>query len=126
MTTLYLLFSVLYLVLIVAWLWLEKRKHRARLWVAFLAIGSAAPFFTAVGAFVGTFSSNACYSGVVASFANLPETYRRTGNSEALAAMSTLASKLPLRGYETDCNELRAAVDAFIASHTLEALNARP
>jgi hypothetical protein len=126
MPLLYVGMLLAYVLLVVVWLWLEKLQHRARRWVAFLAIASAAPFFTVLGGFLGTFSNNICYSGVVAAVADLPGTYARTGNTEALAAMPSLASKLPLRGYETDCNELSAAVESLKFGLKLEGINAKP
>jgi hypothetical protein len=126
MPILYLVALLAYVLLIVVWLWLEKLPHRARRWVAFLAIASAAPFFTVVGGFLGTFSNNICYSRVVAAVADLPGTYARAGNTDALAAMSSLANKLPLRGYETDCNELSAAVESLKFELEQEWINAKP
>ena len=113
MDALYFLLLIGYVLLILAWLWCEKVQHRARIWVGLLAIISAAPFFVGLGGFFGTFSNNICYSEVVAAVADLPGTYARTRNTEALESMSSLASRLPLRGYETNCTELKQAVEAL-------------
>ena len=111
MPTIYLALLFAYVMLVAAWLWLEKLQHKARRWAALLAVALAAPIFTVLGGFISTFQNNICFSEVVTTIADLPGTYTRTGNSEALSAMSSLASRLPLRGYETDCNELRNAVE---------------
>jgi len=100
-----------YLVLGIAWIYMEVRKTRGRLVVGALAIALAAPFFIALGAFIGSFGSNMCYSEVIGTVTELPGTYLRTGNSQKLAELDALRGKLPLRGYETDCDEVRAVLD---------------
>jgi hypothetical protein len=103
----------LYVGLVIVWLALEKRHHRARLWVAFAAIAAAGPFFMVLGAFLGTLSSNICYSEVIGIVADLPSSYVRSGNIVGLAELGKLQSKLPLHGYETSCEEVRAVVQSL-------------
>jgi hypothetical protein len=102
-----------YAVLAVAWAVLEKKKHGGRLVAAALSIALAGPFFMALGSFLGKFSNNICYAEVVGAVADLPGTYLRAGNTQALSEFGALRQKLPLYGYETNCEELRTAVQSL-------------
>lgn len=103
--------AVAYVVLGLAWAYMEIRKKRGRLAVGAIAIAFAAPFFTAVGAFLGSFQDNICYSEVIGTIADLPGTYVRGGNTQKLSELEGLRGKLPLHGYETSCEEVRSAVE---------------
>lgn len=89
---------VCYVGLAVAWIFMNVRKVRGAHVVGGIAIALAAPFFIAVGAFLGSFDSNICYSGVIATLAEYP-------------AKPGLRAELPLRGYETSCEEVRVIVE---------------
>jgi hypothetical protein len=91
---------VAYVVLAIAWVYMEVRKVRGRFVVGGLAIALAAPFFVSVGIFLGSFQSNLCYSEVVGTLAELP-------------AKPALRGQLPLHGYETSCEEVRSVVERF-------------
>ncbi|MFZ2854218.1 MAG: hypothetical protein WAZ34_08910 [Rhodocyclaceae bacterium] len=99
--------------LVVAWLILEKRQHKASVWVGLAAALSAAPFFVGLGVFLGQFENNICFSEAMAELADVPAYYGRTGNAEALSSFAVLAAKLPLQGYETNCREVRAAIQSL-------------
>lgn len=88
-----------YVGLAVTWIFMSVRMLRGAHVVGGIAIALAAPFFIAIGAFLGSFDSNICYSGVIATLAEHP-------------AKPGLRVELPLRGYETSCEEVRAIVES--------------
>lgn len=76
-----------------------------------MAILSAAPFFIALGGFLGTFNNNTCYSDVVQSVAETSATYAKQGDTKALMAWAEKIEALPLYGYETNCLAVQKALD---------------
>jgi hypothetical protein len=90
--------AVAYVAFAAAWVFMEVRKVRGRFIVGALAMVLAAPFFVSVGVFLGSFSSNLCYSDVIGTLVDHP-------------LKSGVRNQLPLHGYETSCEEVRAAVE---------------
>jgi len=76
-----------------------------------VAILGAAPFFMALGVFLGTFNNNICFSDVVQSVAETSATYAKQGDTKVFAAWAEKIEALPLYGYETDCSAVEKALE---------------
>jgi len=48
-----------------------------------------------------------CYSEVLSTISNQVNNAVKTGKKEDLVKVKILLDKLPLRGYESDCDEIR-------------------
>ena len=62
-----------------------------------------------VGEFSVSFGTNMCYSEVLSTISNQVNNAVKTGKKEDLVKVKILLDKLPLRGYESDCDEIRNA-----------------
>lgn len=76
-------------------------------WLGLAAIVLAAPFFYWLGAFSEQFGSSLCYSSAIQKIANA---VGATGSPKDLAKQ---LHSLPLRGYETVCKDVEAAVEVL-------------
>ena len=76
--------------------------------VAVVVLAGVAGYF--VGSFGASFDSGLCYSSVIVGIADEARSAIRVGGSSELQRFQGFMDSLPLRGYETDCGELDAAV----------------
>jgi hypothetical protein len=97
---------LLYPALVLAWLMVEPRRGRLRLWFGLAAILMAAPFFTVFGMFLSAFDSTTCYSEAIRETAEL-QSKLAAGKGGAVEQGQSIAGQLPLHGYETDCMAVR-------------------
>ena len=97
---------LLYPVLVIAWLVLERRRGRLRLWFGLAAILMAAPFFTVFGMFWTAFDNNTCYSQAIRETAEV-QSRLAAAKGGAIEQGSSIAGQLPLHGYETNCVAVR-------------------
>jgi len=69
-----------------------------------------------IGVFSVSFGANMCYSEVLSTISNQVNNAVKTGKKEDLLKVKTLLDKLPLRGYESDCDEIRNATKTYSKS----------
>lgn len=62
-----------------------------------------------LGAVVGRFETNLCWSGVVADVSAQVGQATQAADQSLLARLAEKLEGLPLRGYESDCDEVSAA-----------------
>ena len=65
------------------------------------------------GVFVTSFDSNLCYSNAIADVAQEATDAIKDGIPSKVTAFETFAKKLPLYGYETNCNTVTAAIERY-------------
>lgn len=68
------------------------------------------------GAFSTAFNTNLCYSDVLDKLADKAQAAAASGDSVRIAHYARLMKSLPLAGYESQCERIRAVVDADFAS----------
>jgi hypothetical protein len=100
---------LLYPGLVIAWLVLEYKRGRFRLWLGLAAILLAAPFFTVFGMFLSAFDSNTCYSQAIREAAEL-QSKVTAGKAGRVDQGQSIAGQLPLYGYETSCAAVRESL----------------
>ena len=61
------------------------------------------------GEFSESFSTNLCYSEVLSTVRDQIDNAVKTGNKEDLLKVKKMVDRLPLQGYESNCNEIRNA-----------------
>ena len=81
---------------------------------ALLAIPLALAFYA--GVFSTAFNTNLCYSDVLDKLAAKAQAAAASGDSVQMAHYARLMKSLPLAGYESQCERIRAAVEADLAS----------
>jgi len=75
--------------------------------VAIVSVGGLIYF---IGALSTSFSDGICYSEVIGGIAAEAKNAIRTGGPAELQKFEGFINSLPVRGYETSCSELEAAV----------------
>ena len=64
------------------------------------------------GAFTTLFNQNMCYSGVLSELGSSAQKAAKSSNSETFKNWASFARKLPLQGYESNCEEISKYVKA--------------
>ena len=111
---------LLYPILMLACFSTSNDKPRRKQTLGVIAILAAAPFFTWLGLFFSLFDDNMCYSDVVSTLVELPAKYAESNQVDALQRFTADTKNLPNYGYETSCEELRAAVKYLANKHNVE------
>lgn len=78
-----------------------------------MGLGILAAFFYGIyffGSFFFNFGTNLCYSGAIRDITDLSVDVSNSDNINQKQIYSALVEKLPLYGYETNCEELQKAV----------------
>jgi hypothetical protein len=81
---------------------------------ALLVIPLAVAFYA--GVFSTAFNTNLCYSDVLDKLADKAQAAAASGDSVQIAHYARLMKSLPLAGYESQCERIRAVVDVDLAS----------
>jgi len=63
------------------------------------------------GAFSTSFNTNMCYSEVIRKITTEVKAAQKSEDKSNLSKLSNDLEKLPLRGYESNCEEIRRAVE---------------
>lgn len=77
--------------------------------IAILICGTAIFGVYWLGDFSNLFSTNLCYSEIISIIQKQVDLAVETGESEDLLKAKELLDKLPLHGYESNCDEIRDA-----------------
>lgn len=113
MSIIYLISLGLLPVATIAWLVLDKKLHKLRVLMGFVAIVCSAPFFVSTGMFLGSFSDGMCYSSAIHDLGELSIFIANSKNSEYIDRYQNFLKALPLHGYETTCSEVNETVVKF-------------
>lgn len=66
-----------------------------------------------VGSFTFLFNTNMCYSEIISLIQEEVDYAIKTKNTDDLIEVQNLIKSLPLRGYESDCNEINEAAKSY-------------
>ncbi len=64
-----------------------------------------------VGAFASSFNTDLCYSDVLSTISKKVESANINKSTESYQSLESLLKGLPLRGYESDCQEIKREIE---------------
>lgn len=114
----YLLAIIAFPAVAIYWFIRMKDQKKSIFLLGALCLIAAGPFVFSLGGFFATFSSNQCYSQSISRVSNMGLQVARSKDDSAIAQFAELVKHLPLRGYETNCDEIDARLNAFEKSHS--------
>jgi hypothetical protein len=66
-----------------------------------------------IGSFSVLFNTNMCYSEIISLIQEEVDYAIKTNSTDDLIEVQNLMESLPLRGYESDCNEIHEAAKSY-------------
>ena len=114
----YLLAIIAFPAIVIYWFTKTKDQKKSIFLLGALCLITAGPFVFSLGGFFATFSSNQCYSQSISRLSNMGLQVARSKDDRAIEQFADLVKHLPLRGYETDCDEIEASLNAFEKSQS--------